>query len=625
MRENNNGQNNGKSNGKHNGHSNGQSNGQHKTWMTTIFPFLKWIHEVRDTWKGDFFAGLTGAVVVLPQGVAFAMIAGMPPQYGLYTAMVPAVIAALFGSSRHLISGPTTAISLVIFSTVAVMAEPGSGHYIEIVMLLTLMAGILQFSLGLVRLGGLVDFVSHSVVIGFTSGAAILIGASQLKHVFGLKYKNVSGFVESLKRLYENIAQYNSYSVIIAVITLVVVVAIRKFRPKWPGMLIGMLAGGLLNYGLGWYKMGVRVVGALPSPIPSLSMPALSFETIHALASPAMAIAMLGIMEAVSIARSVALKSGQKIDGNQEFIGQGLSNMVGAFLSSYASSGSFTRSGVNYSAGAKTPFAAICAALWLMVILLFVVKFAAYLPIASMAAVILVVAYNLIDFHHIVATVRLSKQDAAVMGVTFMATLFLELEFAIYVGALLSIGLYLNKTARPKVQPRIPEPGSRQFVTDPYLPQCAQFGIIRIEGDLYFAAMNHVEANISTIHSYVPTQNKILVVGTSINHIDLMGVESMVNVVKEYRRNGIEMSFCKLKPEVVSMMQKTGAINEIGQDHIFEGKEEAVREIVSNLDKGICAECPHRVFWECDTNKRCLETKIATSAQTLVPSMARAY
>ncbi|MBF0563644.1 MAG: SulP family inorganic anion transporter [Nitrospirae bacterium] len=594
----------GQNNRPNNRQSNRLNNKLNKTWPAKVFPFLKWVHEVKDTWKADLFAGLTGAVVVLPQGVAFAMIAGMPPQYGLYTAMVPAVIAALFGSSRHLISGPTTAISLVIFSTVSVMAEPSSAHYIELVMLLTLMAGIMQLGLGVVRLGGLVDFVSHSVVVGFTSGAAILIGASQLKHIFGLRYKNAPHFTENLKLLFENINHYHLYSMIIAAVTLAVVVGIRNFKPRWPGMLIGMFSGGLLNYGMGWYNQGVRVIGALPSAIPPFSLPDLSFHSIHALASPAMAISMLGIMEAVSIARSVALKSGQKIDGNQEFIGQGLSNMFGAFLSSYASSGSFTRSGVNYSAGAKTPFAAICAAMWLMVILLFVVSFAAYLPIAAMAAVILVVAYNLIDFHHIVDTVRLSKQDAAVIAVTFLATLFLELEFAIYVGALLSIGLYLNKTARPKIFPHVPEPGSRQFVADPYLPQCPQFGIIRIDGDLYFAAMNHVETHISTIHSYVPTQKKILILCRSINIIDLMGVESMVNMVKEYRKNGIDMFFCKMQPEVMTMMQKSGAVNEIGPANIFEGEEEAVREIVYNLDAKVCAKCPHRVFWECDAKKR---------------------
>ncbi|MBF0459644.1 MAG: SulP family inorganic anion transporter [Nitrospirae bacterium] len=585
------------------GNNVGHNSSWNRMWLVKVFPFITWIHEVKNTWRVDLFAGLTGAFVVLPQGVAFAMIAGVPPEYGIYTAMVPVVIAALFGSSRHLISGPTTAISLVIFSTISVIAEPSSKEYIGLVMLLTLMSGIMQLGMGLVRLGGLADFISHSVVIGFTTGAAILIGVSQLKHVLGLRYQNAANFIDNLKLLFENIGSYHIYSISVAAVTLAALVLLIKFKPKWPDMLIGMIVGSLLNYGLGWHKQGVKLLGALPSAIPPLSMPDFSFHSIHALVSPAMAISMLGIMEAVSIARAVALKSGQKIDVNQEFIGQGLSNIFGAFLSSYASSGSFTRSGVNYSAGAKTPFAAICAVLWLIVILLFIGSLAAYLPIPAMAAVILVVAYKLINFRHIVETVRLSMQDAAVMFITFLSTLFVELEFAIFVGTILSIGLYLNKTARPRVLPHVPNPGSRQFVSDPHLPQCQQFGIIRIDGDLYFAAMNHVESSIDSIHA-IQTQGKILILCRGINMIDLMGVESLINMVNKYRGKDVEMFFCKIQEEVMMKMHKSGAINVIGLANVFESEEGAIAQIVSNLDKDVCNKCPQRVYWECDANKK---------------------
>ncbi len=574
-----------------------------KHTLTSIFPFLKWIPGVRKTWKDDLFAGLTGAVVVLPQGVAFAMIAGMPPEYGLYSAMIPAVIAALFGSSKHLISGPTTAISLVIFASISAMAEPGSNHYIELVLLLTLMTGVFQFILGAARLGGLINFVSHSVVIGFTTGAAILIASSQLKHLFGLQYKNAAEFTDNIALLIKNIHDINIYSLATAVVTLFIVLFVRKFRPKWPSMLFAMVGGAVLTVSMGWQEKGVKVVGALPSAIPHFGLPTFSMESMRVLSTPAMAIAMLGLMEAVSIARSVALKSGQKIDGNQEFIGQGLSNIVGSFFSSYAASGSFTRSGVNFSAGAKSPAAAIFAAAWLMAILMFVVSYAAYLPIAAMAAVILVVAYNLIDFHHIKSTFRLSKQDAAVMTVTFLSTLFLELEFAIYVGALLSIGLYLNKTARPKVLPRIPEIHNRQLVTDPFLPQCPQLGLIMIDGDLYFAAMSHVEENIARLQSFSPTQHTMLIICSSINQIDLAGVETLVHMVDEHRRNNKDIYFCGIKAPMMSLMERSGAIEEIRHDHIFESKEHAIETLVSNLDTGVCSECPHRVFWECDAKK----------------------
>ncbi|MCG6553963.1 MAG: SulP family inorganic anion transporter, partial [Candidatus Magnetominusculus sp. LBB02] len=406
----------------------------YKQWLTLLLPFMKWLPEVRQTWKNDLFAGLTGAVLVLPQGVVFAMIAGMPPQYGLYSAMVPAIVAALYGSSRHLISGPTTAISIVIFGTLVGMAEPGSGHYIELAMLLTFITGMFQFALGLSRLGGLINFVSHSVVTGFTTGAALLIAASQLKHVFGLTFKNKPEFVENLHELVINMGHYNPRSVAVAAATLAAVILIHKVKPKWPGMLLAMFIGSIMTVALGWNHYGVSVVGALPASLPPFSAPHFSLESIHLLVTPALAIAMLGLMEAVSIARSIALHSGQRIDGNQEFIGQGLSNVIGSFFSSYACSGSFTRSGINFQSGAKTAAAGIFAAVFLSGILLLVAPYVAYLPMPSMAAVILVVAYKLVNFHHIRDILRVSRADASVMALTFLSALFLELEFAIYIG-----------------------------------------------------------------------------------------------------------------------------------------------------------------------------------------------
>ncbi|MBF0592995.1 MAG: SulP family inorganic anion transporter [Nitrospirae bacterium] len=572
-------------------------------WLRPLFPFLKWLPEVRHTWKNDLFAGLTGAVLVLPQGVAFAMIAGMPPQYGLYSAMIPAIIAALFGSSRHLISGPTTAISIVIFGTLVNMAEPGSGHYIELAMLLTCITGMFQFALGLSRLGGLINFVSHSVVTGFTSGAALLIAASQLKHLFGLTFKNKPGFVESLQQLVANIAQYNPRSLTVAAVTLAAVIVIHKVKPKWPGMLIAMVIGSILTVALGWNNQGVRVVGALQASLPPFKVPTFSLESIKLLATPALAIAMLGLMEAVSIARSIALHSGQRIDGNQEFIGQGLSNLIGSFFSAYACSGSFTRSGINYQSGAKTAAAALFAAVLLEGILVLVAPYVAYLPMPSMAAVILVVAYKLVNFHHIDSIMKISKADTFVMAVTFFSALFLELEFAIYVGTFLSIGLYLKKTAKPSVLSKVPEPGSRKFVTDPSLSQCPQLGIATIEGDMYFAATFYVEEQISRLKTYYPDQDKLIVVASNINHIDSAGCESFKNIVNEYRRNNGDIYLCGIKPKVFDILKVSGVIDAIGSDHIFDHKRTTLKNIVPVLDMKKCVNCPLRIFSECDINK----------------------
>ena len=329
----------------------------------SIFPFLDWFKLVtKDTIKADFIAGLTGAVIVLPQGVAFATIAGLPPEYGLYTAMVTPIVAALFGSSHHLVSGPTTAISIVVFAAVSHHAAVGSPEFVAMALTLTFLAGVYQLGFGIARLGALVNFVSHTVVIGFTAGAAILIATSQVKSITGIAIPKGESFLNTWGDLFQGAGQTNSYLLLIAIVTLVTALAARKFIPKMPNLLIGMVVGSALAAYLGRYTNDIALVGEIPAHLPPFSIPEFSLETIKMLAPEAFAIALLGLIEAVSISRAVATKSNQRINANQEFIGQGISNMFGSFFSSYAGSGSFTRSGVNFEAGAKTPLSAIFAA-----------------------------------------------------------------------------------------------------------------------------------------------------------------------------------------------------------------------------------------------------------------------
>ena len=415
--------------------------------LHSIFPFLVWFKQVNlQTLKADFFAGLTGAVIVLPQGVAFATIAGLPPEYGLYTAMVPPIIAALFGSSFHLVSGPTTAISIVVFSAVSHHAVPGTPEFLSLALTLTFLAGVYQLAFGLARLGALVNFVSHTVVIGFTAGAAILIATSQIKDITGIYVAKGESFLHTWADLVTGIDSLNVYLVAIALITLFTAILSKKIFPKMPNLLLGMVVGSVVAIYLKEFTNDIKLVGEIPAHLPPISLPDFSFSTIKMLAPEAFAVALLGLIEAVSISRAVATKSNQRINSNQEFIGQGMSNLVGSFMSSYAGSGSFTRTGINYEAGAKTPLSAIFAAIALMIIVLLIAPLTAYLPIAAMGGVILLVAYNLIDLKHITQILKFSRSESAILLTTFLATLFLELEFAIYLGVLLSLVLFLAKT-----------------------------------------------------------------------------------------------------------------------------------------------------------------------------------
>jgi SulP family sulfate permease len=567
-------------------------------------PFRAWRPEVtKRNFRSDLVAGLTGAIIVLPQGVAFAMIAGLPPQYGLYTAIVPAIIAALFGSSHHLVSGPTTAISIVLFTTISPHTPPGSATYIEMVLTLTFLAGLFQFALGLARLGALINFVSHSVVVGFTAGAAVLIGTSQMSNLLGVPGSKRHAFIHVWIDLLPNIPHSSLRAIAIGVLTLAVALLLRTAAPKLPGMLIAMIAGSVLSLALHGAEHGVRLVGSLPARLPPFSLPDLSTANIRDLAPPALAVAMLGLAEAVSIARAVATRSLQRIDSNQEFIGQGLSNIIGSFFSSYASSGSFTRTGVNYDAGARTPLSAVVAALALALILLLIAPLTAYLPIPAMAGILLLVAWNLVDFHHIRTIIRTSRQEAAVLAITFLATLLVELEFAIYVGVMLSLLLYLNRTSHPGFVTLAAEhEGTQQrFVNIERrdIPECPQLKILRVDGSLFFGAVNHFAEELSAITRRSPEQAHILIVGGGINFIDVAGAETLANEARRLHREGRKLYLCSLKGEVVETLHRGGYAERIGEENILGSKKAAIRKLVPRLDPERCRACLLRVFDEC--------------------------
>lgn len=571
--------------------------------LTFLFPFLNWFKLInKESIKADFMAGLTGAVIVLPQGVAFATIAGLPPEYGLYTAMITPIIAALFGSSFHLVSGPTTAISIVIFSAVSNHATVGTPEFISIAMTMTFLAGVYQLAFGLARLGTLVNFVSHTVVVGFTAGAAVLIATSQMKHISGIAIPQGESFIQTWFLLFEGISELNVYILIIALTTLGFALLSKKLMPKAPNLLIGMIAGSLVALYFQDFTDGIKLVGKIPAQLPPLSSPDFSLETIKELSSEAFAIALLGLIEAVSISRAVATKSNQRIDSNQEFIGQGMSNIAGSFLSSYAGSGSFTRSGVNYASGAKTPLSAIFAAVSLMGIVLLIAPLTAYLPIAAMGGVILLVAYNLIDFHNIKQVLSFSKSESAVLLTTFFATLFLELEFAIYLGVILSLVLFLAKTSTPKIPTLAIDQASKTRklinIDKKPLKQCPQLKIIRIDMSIYFGSITHIQNRIAKIVESEQI-NHILIVASGINFIDLAGAEALASENNRLKQSGGGLYFVGLKATVYEFVARSHFVKHLGSDHFFDNKGDAIKEIYKKLDNDICSKCNALVFKEC--------------------------
>jgi len=570
--------------------------------LQSRLPYLReWPALDRHSCRADLWAGFTGAVIVLPQGVAFALLAGLPPEYGIYTAIVPAIVAALFGSSWHLISGPTTAISIVVFSALSALATPGSEKFVQLAVTAACMTGVIQLMLGMARLGALVNFVSHTVIVGFTAGAAIMIVTSQLKAAFGLTIPADQSFVQSWLMWYRQLDETNIYVLGIALATLLVALGIRAWRPRWPVMLIAMIASTILSVALDGATHGVRLVGALPAQIPPLSPPDISLTTLREIAPSALAIAVLGLVEASSIARAVALHSGQRIDGNREFIGQGLSNLIGGFFSCYPAFGSFTRTGVNFEAGARSPLAAIAAALILIFVLLFAAPLAAYLPLPAIAGVLMLVASNLIDFRQINRILRTDRAEAAILLTTFVATLFIDLAFAIYAGVLLSLVLYLNRASKPNIVSLAPNPEDprRRLVNIDRKPvsECPQLKILRIDGALFFGAIDYVDMKFRELTTAAPKQRHLLLVGSGINMIDMAGSELLAREGDRRRQLGGSLSLVGLRMRARATLERSGTSRHVHR--IYTSKHEALGSLFENLDMDICAHCTQRIFIEC--------------------------
>ena len=576
-----------------------------KYWLYHLLPFMQWRHLVdRNTTRADLIAGLTGALVVLPQGVAFATIAGMPPEYGLYAAMLPAIIAALFGSSWHLVSGPTTAISIAVFAAISPFADPGSPEFISMVLTLTFLTGLFQLILGLARMGVLVNFISHTVVIGFTAGAALLIAASQMKNFFGISIARGAPFHVVIEQTAAQIGNINPYVTAIGAITLATGILSRRYLPKLPYMIVAMVAGSvaalLVNLEFGAETTLIRTVGALPAHLPPFVVPDFSYATIHKVLFPALVVTMLALTEAVSISRAIAVKSEQRIDGNQEFIGQGLSNLVGSFFSSYASCGSFKRSGVNYEAGAQTPLATVYASVFLVLILLLVAPLASYLPTAAMAGILFLVAWGLIDFHHISAIMRTSRAETVILFVTLIGTL-IDLEKGIFFGILLSLSIYLYRVSRPGIVPVVPakEEGAYHFVGAEDHPQCPQLSMVRMNGAIFFGAVDHVRNSLMRIDEVNPQQKSVLIVARGVSFVDVAGAEMLAQEARRRRKLGGGLYFYRCKDDIYKFLRKSDKLGDIGEGGFFPVMSNWIKPIYATLDPEICRVCKARIFAEC--------------------------
>ena len=580
--------------------------------------FGPWVRQLTPaTLRADAMAGLLGAVLVLPQGIAFATLAGLPPEYGLYTAIVPCIVAALFGSSWHVMSGPTNANSLALFAMLSPLAMAFSPAYIQLALAVTVMVGVLQWLIGALRLGVLANFISPAVLFGFTSGAALLIAVHALPDFLGLAAAPDHSAAGVLAHVLTQLPHASPAALAVAGITLAVALGLRRFRRNWPYMLIGLAVATALAWG--WSRWtsaapasALRLVGTIATPWPRFEVPRISWAQASDLVGLAFALTIVALGQAIAIARAVALRSGQRIDANREFRGQGLSNIVGGFFSSYVSCGSMNRSMPNLEAGARTPLASVFSALLLLGLVAVSAPVLAQIPMAALAGLLVLVALGLLDLKRWRQLFALSRTDFAVALTTLVATVTIRLEVAILLGMLLSLMSFLYRTSRPAMRSmgfdsRGPD---RQFVVidtpddpdeppHPTLPECPQLKLLRMEGEVYFGATQHVADILHALRSQPNAQKHLLVMAKSMNFIDLAGAELWAAELAARRAMGGGLYFHRPRPEVIRMWRKTGFTDVLGPEHQFPDKYTAISHIFGKLDPEICRHCSARIFWEC--------------------------
>jgi SulP family sulfate permease len=704
-------------------------------YLTKFLPFLRWFPLKGDLLKADFMAGITVALVLIPQSMAYAQLAGLPAYYGLYAAFLPVAIAALFGSSNQLGTGPVAVVSLLTASSLAVLAAPGSDDFIALAIMLALLVGIIQLLLGVFKLGVIVNFLSHPVIVGFTNAAAIIIGLSQVSKLFGVPMGRSEVFIKDIVGVFQQIGDTHLPTLAMGAFAIAIMWGLKKYLPKWPGVLIAVVVTTLLSWGLHFehnaaakpeqiadaelatvvqqsmsaaarvdtqitqvankaaalkqaqkqhgdhhvsvvqmeaelalarleaeaaeqafnkekaalktqlvvrsvdadgntvalyragqapagatldeteyrirklstdgFKLvgGGEVVGAIPEGLPSMSVPTFNLDMLGSLLAAALVISLVGFMEAISIAKAVAAKTKQRIDPNQELIGQGLANVVGSFSQAFPVSGSFSRTAVNMNAGAKTGLSSVITALFVLLALLFLTPLLYHLPQAVLAAIIIMAVIGLVNFAAVKHAWQASRHDGIAAIVTFIATLAFapHLDNGIIVGAGLALGLYLYRTMKPRVAilGRHSDGTLRDIKVYPDLPTSPHLVAVRFDGSLYFANVSYFEdAMLEAVADHADAQYA-LVVGDGINQLDASGEEVIHHLVDRLKQGGVTLVFSGLKKQVLDVMRATGLYEAIGQQNLFATEEHAIAAIYERLGKEaegdlFCAVNPQR-------------------------------
>jgi SulP family sulfate permease len=687
--------------------------------LARFLPFLRWFPLSGEAIKADFMAGITVALVLIPQSMAYAQLAGLPAYYGLYAAFLPVAVAALWGSSNQLGTGPVAVVSLLTASSLAVFAAPGSESFVALAIMLSLLVGIIQLALGVFKLGVIVNFLSHPVIVGFTNAAAIIIGLSQVSKLFGVPMGRSEHFINDIVGVVKQIGDTHMPTLAMGVAAIAIMWGIRKFKPKLPGVLIAVVATTLVSYAIGFEQKatlhvdevadpqivgmlieyeaadkelatvnenalandaeakklekqepgneqfilalnyqadllrsqarvleetnakrlkelrklrferevladgklgglhrvgaapagvktdgeawkitkvakgeiklagGGEVVGNIPEGLPSIALPSLDMSKLGSLLSAALVISLVGFMEAISIAKAIAAKTKQRLDPNQELVGQGLANIVGSMTQAFPVSGSFSRSAVNMNSGAKTGMSSVITAAFVLITLLFLTPLLYHLPQAVLAAIIIMAVIGLVNVEAIKHAWHANKHDGIASVVTFFATMAFapHLDNGIMVGAGLALILFLMRTMKPRVAQlgRFKDGTLRDIKVNPGIPTSEHVVAMRFDGQLYFANVSYFEDTVLGALADHHKARYFLVVGDGINQLDASGEEVIHHLVARLKENGVTLVFSGLKKQVLDVMRATGLFDLVTQANIFATEDQAIAAIYERL------------------------------------------
>lgn len=562
----------------------------------TLSKYLPIVDTIRDYKKEnirkDLIAALTVTVVGIPQYMAYALIAGVSPVYGLYTGIVAAIIGSAFGCSNQLITGPTNAICLLTAS--AMIKYMGLPNAYQMLFLMTFLVGVLQIIYGAIKLGKVIDFVSHTVLIGFTAGAGVLIALGQVNTILGMSIKNSAAMSTMEKMFYiiAHINQTNYYSLGLGLMTMVIIVICKKISKNLPGALIGITVPIFFIIMFALDKKGVKLTGTIPSSLPPFQMVQFSLASLKDIFSGAFAISIIGLVEAISISKAISTNTRQKIDSNQEFIGQGIANVVASFFQCFPSSGSFSRSAINYVNGATSRFAGILSGVFVALVLLFFAPYAMYIPSPCLAGVLIVTGYNLIDKKEIKKVVKagnLSSDSIAMWVTCVLVIVLLNLDYAIYAGITLSIALYLKDTNKAPIKLLIPSQGKESQIIEHEIESVKEkvdVLIIQLEGNLYFGAASDLGEKLESLVN----KSRVFILRMKyVTTIDLTSLSALKVFIRNVREAGGILIISGVKSDLDLMLKKSNLDSDIGIDNIFMSENEVFASSTNALERARAA------------------------------------